>query len=57
VVAPGLGAGTYCGLEVNGVVYVARAHVVCWEMAGQTGVVGKYGIVIIDAAGKVIGWL
>ena len=55
VVAPGLGAGVWPALMVNGTVYVARFHVVAWEMA-QHAQETKYGMVIIDAAGKVIGW-
>jgi RHS repeat-associated protein len=55
VVSPGLGAGVWPALLVNGTVYVARFHQVAWEMANH-GEVQKYGMVIIDAAGKVIGW-
>jgi RHS repeat-associated protein len=60
VVGPGLGPGTYPALLINGVVYVHRFHVLALELAGGTaasGAVQKYGMVIIDASGKVIGWI
>jgi len=58
VVAPGLAAQAgvwYPALLVNGTVFVARFHAVAWEMASN-GQVQKYGMVMLDAAGKVIGW-
>jgi hypothetical protein len=57
VVAPGLGSGSYPGLLIGSTVYVARFHEVAWEMAGRAEPVVKYGIAVIDATGKVIGWL
>lgn len=57
VVAPGLGAGSYPGLLINGTVYVARFHEIAWQMAGRAEPIAKYGIAIVDATGKVIGWL
>jgi RHS repeat-associated protein len=57
VVAPGLRAGEYPALLVDGRVYVARMHEVAWELAGRTGEVQKYGIAEIDDAGTVIRWL
>lgn len=57
VVAPGLGGGSYAGLGINGTVYCARFHDVAWKLANYAEPIEKYGIVTIDAAGKVIGWL
>jgi RHS repeat-associated protein len=60
VVGPGLGAGTYPALLIDGVVYVHRFHVLAAELAGGAaacGTVQKYGMAIIDAGGTVIGWL
>jgi len=54
VVAPGLGAGTYPALIIDGVPYIARFHIVAWELAGKTGVETFYGAATIDAAGRVI---
>jgi hypothetical protein len=54
VVAPGLGAGTYPVLVINGTAYVARFHNIAWSLAGQTGVETFYGFATINAAGKVI---
>lgn len=54
VVAPGLGAGTYPALIIDGIPYVARFHIVAWELAGKTGVETFYGAATIDAAGRVI---
>ena len=56
VVVGELGAGTYPALIVDGTVYVARFHNVAWQAANY-GTETKYGMAIIDAAGKVIGWL
>lgn len=52
---PGLSAGTYPALLVNGTVYVARFHSIAWEMAGKLPD-QKYGMVVIDAAGRVLEW-
>ena len=57
VVSSGLGAGQYPALLINGTVYVARMHNVAWQLAGRTGEVLIYGIVEIDAAGRVVRWL
>jgi RHS repeat-associated protein len=57
VVAPGLGAGTYPALMVNGTIYVARFHAVCWEMAGGAGTVQIYGIATVGPTGIVIRWV
>lgn len=57
VVAPGLGAGSYPGLLINGTVYVARFHEIAWQVAGRAEPIVKYGIAIVDATGKVIGWM
>ena len=57
VVAPGLSSGAYPALLINGTVYVARFHDIAWRMAGRAEPVAKYGIAIIDATGKVVGWL
>ncbi len=57
VVAEGLGAGSYPAILVNGTVYVARFHEIAWQLAGRAEPIVKYGIAIIDATGKVIGWL
>jgi len=60
VVGPGLGAGTWPALLIDGVVYVHRFHVLAAELAGgaaSCGPVQKYGMAIIDATGKVIGWM
>ncbi len=54
VVAPGLGAGTYPVLVINGTAYIARFHNIAWSLAGQTGVETFYGFATINAAGKVI---
>lgn len=54
VVAPGLGAGTYPVLVINGTAYVARFHNIAWSLAGQTGLETFYGFATINAAGKVI---
>jgi RHS repeat-associated protein len=56
-VAPGLGAGTWAGIMVNGQVYAARFHDIAWRAAGRCEPIQKYGMVIIDSTGKVIGWL
>jgi len=48
-------AGIWPAIMVGGQVYVARFHNVAWEMAGR-GEVQKYAFVILDAAGKVVGW-
>ena len=53
VVAPGLGAGSYPALLINGTVYVARFHSVAFGMAGGVAT-GKYGMVVIDCSGKVL---
>ena len=57
VVAEGLGAGSYPALLINGTVYVGRFHEIAWQLAGRAEPIAKYGIAIIDATGKVIGWL
>jgi len=54
VIAPGLAAGTYPTLVINGTAYVARFHNIAWSLAGQTGVETFYGFATINAAGKVI---
>ncbi|MDA1054788.1 MAG: hypothetical protein O3C40_30545 [Planctomycetota bacterium] len=54
VVAPGLGAGTYPALVVNGTVYVARFHNIAWQLAGATGTETFYGFATITASGQVI---
>ena len=41
VVAPGLGAGTYPALLINGTVYVARFHVLASELAGGISAVRR----------------
>ena len=60
VVAPGLTPGVaYPALLIDGTVYVARFHAVAYELAGGAaacGTVQKYGMVILDATGKVIQW-
>ena len=56
VVARGLGAGTWPALMIGGRVYVARFHDIAWRMGGSRRV-QKWGFVIIDETGKVIGWL
>jgi len=53
-VAPNLPAGRYAALVIDGKIYVARMHIVAWEMAGKKGVELFYGRADIDAAGKVI---
>ena len=55
VMATGLGAGTWPALLVNGKVYVARFHEIAWQMSAR-GEVQKYGMAIIDASGRVVGW-
>ena len=52
----GLGAGTWPAIMKGGIVYYARMHSVAWAAAGA-GAIQKYGMAIIDATGKVIGWL
>jgi hypothetical protein len=56
VVAEGLGAGTHPAIVVEGVVYVARFHVIAWGLAGQAATQQGYGMAVIDSAGKVLGW-
>jgi len=51
---PHLPAGTYCALVVDGKVYVARMHIICWELAGKQGNIQFYGSAQIDAAGTVV---
>jgi hypothetical protein len=54
VVYPHSPAGTYTALVVDGKVYVARFHIVAWELAGKKGTIQFYGSAEIDAAGKVV---
>ena len=54
VVTVGLKAGTYTALVVDGVVYVARMHMVAWSLAGAKGNEESYGFAEIDEAGKVV---
>ncbi len=55
IVAPGLGAGPWPALVVNGRVFVARFHDLAWQASGR-GFVQAYGAVVIDSTGKVIRW-
>jgi hypothetical protein len=54
ITSPHLPAGTYCALVVDGKVYVARMHTICYELAGKKGYVQFYGSAQIDAAGTVV---
>lgn len=54
VVYPGLPAGTYTALIIDDTVYVARMHMVCWQMAGRQGTEQFYGFAEIDNTGKVL---
>ncbi|NOX55757.1 MAG: hypothetical protein GXP27_15210, partial [Planctomycetes bacterium] len=58
VVAEGLtdlAQGAWPAVLVEGKVYVARFHAEAWRLAGR-GPVQKYGMVVLDAAGRVLGW-
>ncbi len=54
ITSPNLPAGTYTALIVDGQVYVARFHLIAWELAGKKGVEQFYGFAEIDAAGNIV---
>jgi len=54
IVSSHLPAGKYAALVIDGKVYVARMHIVAWELAGKRGVETFYGFAEIDAFGKVV---
>lgn len=54
VVWPYLRAGTYPALVVDGKIYVARMHLLAWELADRQGVEQFYGFAEIDATGTTL---